>query len=401
MTETVAILGGHPVFTEARHVGMPNLPNRQPLYARLDAILDSRRLSNDGPVLREFEQRVAALTGAKHVIATCNATIAMQLLFRAMGLTGEIIMPSFTFIATAHAAAWEGLKPVFVDVDPDTHTMAPERVRAAITSQTRAIMGVHMWGRCCDVDTLQAAADEISVPLLFDAAHAIGCTFHGRPVGTLGHASVLSFHATKVVQSLEGGAVLTGDASLAAKLRLMRNFGFESYDTVSYLGTNAKLNEVAAAFGICSIEGFKDIVAVNNANLEQYQRGLEDLPGLRFYRHDTSEGNNFQYVIVQIDTDNCPLNRDELAETLHAENILVRKYFAPGCHRMEPHAGAAENRALILPVTERLASELLALPTGTGVSRSDIDLIIKCTRASLEQGPRIREALRTKRSSAH
>lgn len=396
MATPLAILGGPPAFSAPRHVGMPTIPDRAALHARIDDILDSRRLSNDGPFVREFERRVAEATGARHAVAMCNATVAMQVLIRALDLAGEAIMPSFTFIATAHAAAWEGLTPVFVDVDPATHCVDPARVAAAIGPQTAAIVGVHLWGTCCDVDALAAIADDRGIPLLFDAAHAFGCTSRGRPVGTLGRASVLSFHATKVVHALEGGAVLTNDSDLADRLRLMRNFGFRGYDDVGCLGTNAKLNEVSAAVGLGSLEQFPSLVERNRANLVAYRRALVRVPGFEFYGHDDHESQNWHYAIVRVDAARCPLTRDELVEALWAENILVRRYFAPGCHRSAPYRDGAARHGR-LPVTERLAAEILALPTGTGVSPADVRVIAERVTAIVGQAHRVRAEVESRR----
>jgi len=266
---------------------------------------------------------------------------------------------------------------------------------AAIGPRTAAILGVHLWGTCCDVDALSIVAASRGVPLLFDAAHAFGCTFRGRPVGTLGHASVLSFHATKVVHSLEGGAVLTDDAALASRLRLMRNFGFRGYDDVGCLGTNAKLNEVSAAVGLGSLEQLPAIVERNRANLAAYRRTLGRLPGFEFYAHAVREAQNWHYAIVRIDAARCPLSRDDLVDALLAENILARRYFAPGCHRSAPYAATRCGR---LPVTERLSSEILALPTGTGVSSADVRLIAERITAIMGQAGRVRAVLEARRA---
>ena len=369
---------------------MPNIPNRAMLHARLDDNSRTlRRLSNDGPFVRRFEAQLAAMTGAAHTVAMCNATVAMQVLFRALELVGEVIMPSFTFIATAHAAAWEQLQPVFVDVDPDTNMIAPDKISAALTPRTQAIVGVHLWGGTCDVDALQAIARRAGIPLIFDAAQALGCTYKGRPIGALGATSVLSFHATKVANCLEGGAVLTNDGDLAAKLRLIRNFGFYGYERVACLGTNAKLDEVSAAFGVGCLEDFDAFVAVNHRNLAQYQSCLADIPGLRFYRHDAAEKSNKQYVVLDIDPAACPLTRDELVDVLHAENILARKYFSPGCHRLPPYA-AQWASVDTLSVTNRLSDQLMTLPTGTGISADDIDLIADRIRSALSEAACLR-----------
>lgn len=396
MVLPLAILGGPPAFATPRHVGMPTIPDRAALQARIDVILDTRRLTNDGPFVREFERRVAEATGAHDAIAMCNATVAMQVLLRALGLAGEVIMPSFTFIATAHAAAWEGLTPVFVDVDPATHCIDPVRAAAAVGPRTAAIVGVHLWGTCCDVDALSAIAADRGIPLLFDAAHAFGCTSRGRPIGELGQASVLSFHATKAVHTLEGGAVLTNDGGLAEQLRLMRNFGFNGYDNVSCLGTNAKLNEFSAAVGLGSLEQFPALVERNRDNLATYRLTLAGLPGFEFYSYDDCEAQNWHYAVVRVDATRSRLSRDDLAEALLAENILVRRYFTPGCHRSAPYRDALTTTRH-LPVTERLSAEILALPSGTGVSAEDVQTIAERIAAIVGQAGRVRAALAARR----
>ncbi|NBW95704.1 MAG: hypothetical protein EBR28_02990 [Planctomycetia bacterium] len=239
----LAICGGQPRFATPRHVGAPTIPDRRTLHARIDEILDTRRLTNDGPFVKEFEARLGRLNGDVEVVAVCNATVGMQMLFKALDLRGEVILPSFTFVATAHACLWEGLEPVFADVERGSHTLDPACVARQVGPETAAIVGVHLWGRMCRIRELEAIARDRDVPLVFDAAHALGCTHEGVPMGRLGTASVVSFHATKFVQSLEGGAILTADRALADRLRLLRNFGFQGFDNVVALGTNAKMND--------------------------------------------------------------------------------------------------------------------------------------------------------------
>ena len=218
------------MFSEPKYIGTPTIPDRATLHARLDEMLDARRLTNDGPFVKDLEKRLSDMNGGVEAVTVCNATVGMQLLIKALGLTGEIVLPSFTFIATAHACLWERLNPVFVDVDPTTHVIDADLVAAQITDRTAAILGVHLWGRMCPVRELERAVQGRDIPIIFDAAHALGCTYHGTPMATLGTASVVSFHATKFIQSLEGGAVLTPDTTLATRLRLLRNFGFAGYE---------------------------------------------------------------------------------------------------------------------------------------------------------------------------
>src|SRR5438105_9047068 len=207
--ETLALFGGSPAFTEKLHVGRPNVGDRARLLERVNDILDRRWFTNQGPYVAEFEGRIAELVGAKHCIACCNATIALELVIRALGLKGEVIVPSFTFVATAHALQWQEITPVFADIDSKTHLMDPASVQRLITPRTTGIIGVHTWGQRCDVDRLQTIADDHELQLIFDAAHAFGCAYRGRKIGGFGKAEVFSFHATKFVNSLEGGAVVT------------------------------------------------------------------------------------------------------------------------------------------------------------------------------------------------
>jgi dTDP-4-amino-4,6-dideoxygalactose transaminase len=386
----LAVLGGRPAFEQPRFVGTPNLGDRSRLLERCADVLDRRWLTNNGRYVQEFEARVADLAGVPHAVAMCNATVALQVLVRALGLTGEVIVPSFTFVATAHVLEWERLTPVFADVDPATHNLDPAQVARLITPRTSAILGVHLWGRPCAVDELTALAGRHGLRLLFDAAHAIGCTHRRRPLGSFGDAEVFSFHATKVVNSLEGGAVLTADAALAERLRRMRNFGFVGFDQVECLGTNAKMHEFSAAMGLCSLEGLETFVAANRRNLEAYRRGLAGLPGLDVIRYDTREKNNSQYVIVEVDPAACPLDRDELVRVLTAENVVARRYFYPGCHRMEPYRTRYPWWDRSLPATNLLAARLMALPSGTAVSAADVDGICALIRLALEHAALVR-----------
>jgi len=393
----LAILGDKPLFAEPRHVGTPFIPPRDLLHASLDEILDARRLSNDGPFVQELEVLLAEQHGVAHAVAMCNATIAMQLLFRAMGLCGEIIMPAFTFIATAHAATWEGLEAVFVDIDRETHCIDPVAAANAVNADTAAIVGVHLWGQLCDIERLIRVAENAGVPLIFDAAQALGCDCSNHVTSNLAGsgavASVISLHATKIVSGLEGGAVLTNNDVLADKLRSMRNFGFAGYDRVASLGTNAKLNEFSAAFAIRGLECLESLTRRNRQIREMYQACLAGLPGLSFHAPATAKSVNDHYAIVMIDPTACPLTRDELLQTLWAENILARRYFFPGCHRMEPYASRPVERKPLLPATDDVAGGVLALPASSAVSLEDVQLICQRIRVAIELHNRVRESI--------
>jgi dTDP-4-amino-4,6-dideoxygalactose transaminase len=371
----LAIYGGKPAFAEPLHVGRPNIGSRERLMERINDMLDRRWFTNNGPYVQEFEQRLAQYTGVKHAIAMTNATIAQEIAVRAAGISGEVIIPSFTFVATAHALQWQEITPVFCDVAPGTHHLDPERVEAMITPRTTAILGVHVWGAPCDIDALSEIAQRRGLHLMFDAAHAIGCSYKGEMIGRFGEAEIVSFHATKFLNSFEGGAVLTNNDALADRIRYMRNFGFAGVDRVDYVGTNGKMSEVAAAMGLSSLESIEDFIAVNNNNYMAYQAGLANLPGVRLFAYDPTQRNNFQYVILEIDEAQTGISRDQLVKILHAENVLARRYFYPGCHQMEPYRSYYPHAGLLLPETEKLTQRVMSLPTGTAVDEGAVKTI--------------------------
>jgi dTDP-4-amino-4,6-dideoxygalactose transaminase len=384
--EDLAILGGVPAFSAPLHVGRPNIGDRERLLTRINDILDRKWLTNDGPYLLEFERRVADLIGAKHCVAMCNATIALEIAIRALGLSGEVLVPAFTFVATAHALQWQEITPVFVDVDPETHNIDPRSIEQLITPRVTGILGVHVFGRPCDVKALESIARRHNLRLLFDAAHAFGCSHRSRMIGGFGDAEVFSFHATKFLNAFEGGAVVTNNDDLAEKIRLTKNFGFSGYDRVVYIGTNGKMSEISAAMGLTSLESMERFIAVNYRNYKQYQCELARLPGVSMMAYDETERSNYQYIVLYIDETRSRISRDRLIEVLHAENILARRYFYPGCHRMQPYLSQRPQSASQLPITEGLVRRVVLLPTGTAVSTEEISAICSIIRLAVVQG---------------
>ena len=378
----LAIMGAAPAFARPLHVGTPNIGRQDRLLERVRDMLDRRWLTNAGPFVQEFEQRIADYVGVKHCIAMCNATVALEIAIRAVGMHGEVIVPSFTFIATAHALQWQEITPVFCDVDPATHCIDPAQVERMITPRTSGIIGVHVWGRSCDVDPLTDIARRHKLRLLFDAAHAFGCSHRGQMIGNFGDAEVFSFHATKFLNTFEGGAVVTNNDDLNSKIRLMKNFGFAGYDNVIYLGTNGKMNEISAAMGLTGLESLSDFVATNKRNYDQYRKDMHGIRGVGLIGYPEAEKCNYQYIVAEIHAD-AGITRDRLVEVLHAENILARRYFYPGCHRMEPYRSYFPHAGLLLPQTERVASRVLVLPTGTGVSPEQIAAVCRVMRLAV------------------
>lgn len=389
----LALFGGSPAFDEALHVGRPNIGNRERLLERITDMLDRRWLTNNGPFVLELEQRLAEFLDVRYCIAMCNATVALEIAARALGLHGEVIVPSFTFIATAHALQWQEITPVFCDVDPLTHNIDPAKIKNLITPRTTGILGVHVWGRVCDVKTLQDISSKYNLRLMFDAAHAFACSHEGRMVGGFGNAEVFSFHATKFFNSFEGGAVTTNDDVLARKIRDMRNFGFAGLDKVTDVGINGKMSEVSAAMGLTSFESMNEFIEVNYQNYQTYLRALKGLPGVHIVEYDPREQHNYQYIVLEVDDYIAGISRDLLVKILHAENVLARRYFYPGVHQMEPYRSYFPNAGLLLTETEKLTQKVLQLPNGTAVNEDEILAICQLIRFSVESAHLITEKM--------
>jgi dTDP-4-amino-4,6-dideoxygalactose transaminase len=389
----LAIFTGNPLFDENLCVGRPNIGNRDSFMERMNDIFDRRWFTNNGKYVQEFERKLADFIGVKHCIVMCNATIALEIVIRGLGLTGEVIVPSFTFVATPHSLQWQKITPVFCDIDPETHNLDPRRVEEMITPRTTGIIGVHVWGRPCAIEDLTNIAERRGLSLLFDAAHAFACSHKGGMIGSFGDAEVFSFHATKFFNTFEGGAVTTNNDELAAKVRLMKNFGFAGYDNVDYIGTNGKMSEVSAAMGLSSLEGLDEFIEVNRRNYLLYRKGLANIPGVRLLDYSETDKRNYQYVILEIDETVINLSRDQLVMILHAENVLARRYFYPGCHRMEPYRSYFPHAHLLLPNTELLASRVVSLPTGTSVSPTDVANICDIIRLAVTHGTELKSRM--------
>ncbi|VGO21031.1 DegT/DnrJ/EryC1/StrS family aminotransferase [Pontiella sulfatireligans] len=358
------------------HVGAPNIGNRERFHRYVDEIFDRHWLTNRGELVQEFEQKLADYLGVKHCISMCNGTVALEIAIRALDLKGEAIIPSFTFVATAHALQWQGITPVFCDIDRQSYCIDPREIEKHITPQTSAIMGVHLYSRPCDVEALQAIADKHGIKLLFDAAHAFGCSHNGKKIGNFGECEVFSFHATKFFNTFEGGAITTNNDELAEKIRLMQNFGFQGMDNVIYIGTNGKMTEICAAMGLTNLEDLDGFLKINKRNYIAYTKGLSCIPGLSLIEFNDAEQCNWQYIVVEVG-DEYHLSRDELMEKLHDQKIRARRYFWPGCHRMEPYRSLQPNSGIMLPVTEEVSERILVLPTGTSATLEMIGNVLE------------------------
>lgn len=395
--QDLAVFGGKPAFEKPLPVGRPNIGRRERFLKRVGNILDGKWLTNNGPCVREFEQWISSTLGVKHCIATCNGTLALEMAIRALGMTGEVILPSFTFIATAHALKWQEITPIFCDVDPSTHNIDPNKVEALITPRTTGMIGVHLWGRPCNVEALEQVSKKHKLKVLFDAAHAFGASYKARMIGQFGDAEVLSFHATKFLNTFEGGAVVTNHDGTAEKVRLIKNFGLSASDDGLCLGTNGKMSEISAAMGLTGLESMEEFISTNYQNYRQYKRELKGSPGVDVMAYDETEKNNYQYAILELDESVTDIGRDPLLEVLRAEHVFARRYFYPGCHAMEPYRSLFPEAGRSLPHTERLAKRLLSLPTGTSIMENEISGIADIVRFVIRNGTEVRRRLETGR----
>jgi dTDP-4-amino-4,6-dideoxygalactose transaminase len=384
-------LGAQPAFEEPLHVGRPNVGSRELLFNLLGQALDRSWLTNSGPLVEQFEKQVADYVGVKHCVAFCNATIALEIAIRAAKLDGEVIVPSFTFVATAHALQWQQITPLFCDIDPIDHCLDPTKVEAMITPSTTGIIAVHLWGHPCNTEALAQIAERRNLTVIYDAAHAFGCSRGSKMIGSFGKAEIFSFHATKFFNTFEGGAVVTNDSEFADEVRLMRNFGFAGYDNVVMVGTNGKMTEASAAMGLTNFESLTRFVETNRSHFESYRKHLDGVTGVRLLSYELAQRPNFQYVVAEIDEAASGLHRDQLLRVLHAENVLARRYFWPGCHRMEPYRTLFPHAGASLPMTERIADRVLVLPTGTGVTPAAIETICNIIRNGLAAASTIRD----------
>jgi dTDP-4-amino-4,6-dideoxygalactose transaminase len=360
MNNHPAILGNAPAFASKIHIVRPELPAFAELAADTEAILSSGMVTK-GKHLRAFEEAVAEHLGVRHAIAVSSCTTGLMLTYKCLGLTGDVVVPSFTFMATVSALVWAGLKPVYADVDFATTNLNPAAAEAAITPDTTAIVAVHNFGNPADIDALQAVADSHDLKLIFDAAHGFGSLYQGQPVGAQGNAQVYSLSPTKLLIAGEGGIVATGDDELAEKIRWGREYGNSGNYDSALAGINARMPEFNALLGLYSLRKLEAAARRRNEVAEVYHEQLGDLPGIGFQEVRAGNRNSYKDFSITVDPEGFGINRDELAIALAAENIDTRKYYDPPVHRQTAYAHFAINDKA-LDNTELLATRSLSLP---------------------------------------
>lgn len=369
MTPLPAILGGQPAFENKIHIVQPVLPALNELTAGVTEMLDTGMVTK-GKHLELFEHAIAQHLGVKHAIGVSSCTSGLMLTYRGLGLSGDVIVPSFTFMATVGALVWCGLRPVFADVDAQTTNLDPAAAEAAITPRTTAIVAVHNFGNPADIAGLQAVADRHGLSLIFDAAHGFGALYQGRPVGSQGDAQIYSLSPTKLLIAAEGGIVATGDDRLADSIRKGREYGNDGNYDSEFAGLNARMPEFNALLGLKSLDALEAAAESRNDYAGMFQEALGRLPGIGFQTVCSGDRSSYKDFSITIDAAKFGLSRDELAQALAAENIDTRKYYDPPVHRHTAYSQYYDGRSL--PNTEWLASHSLSFPIW---SKMDSDVL--------------------------
>jgi len=388
-----AILGGEPAFADFVYYTRPRTPDRVRFAELLDGVFESRQFTNDGSLVRELQRRLAARLGVDWCALVSNGTTALELAFRALDLEGEVITTPFTFPATVHAIEWSGLVPVFCDVDPETYDLDPERAAELVSDRTSALVPVHVFGNPCDVVALERLARRRGLRLVYDAAHAFGVSVHGRAIGTWGDASILSFHATKLFHTAEGGAVVGADPRLLERVAALRNFAIRSEDDMAGVGINGKMSELHAALGLALFDEIDDEIAERRRLRARYLEWFAGVEGLVPQRAAPGSEPNCAYLAIEIDPAAFGLSRDDLWRALLVENIAARRYFWPLCSANPAYRDLPSAAPERLPKAERIASRNLCLPLYGDLGTDAVDRIAGALLALRDAAPRVRARL--------
>lgn len=348
-------------------VTKPFLPKAKEYDEYLQSIWERQWLTNNGPLVNEFELKLKAYLGVEHLLYVSNGTVALQIAIKALELKGEIITTPFSFVATTSSIVWEGCKPVFTDIDPETFNIDPEKIEAAITSQTSAILATHVYGNPCDIDAIQAIATKYNLRVIYDAAHCFGTKYKNKSVYDYGDISTTSFHATKLFHSIEGGAVFTKDPDLLKKMAFMRNFGYNGPDSFTELGINGKNCEFHAAMGLCNLKYADEILKKRKVLSLYYLEKLSELKA-SYPKHNADFNSNYAYFPVLFE------NRElmyKCLSALEADKIYCRRYFYPSLASL-PYV-----QKMALPVCDSVVERIICLPLYHTLTFADLDLITR------------------------
>lgn len=359
------------------YVTQPDLPPLGEFTALLQQIWDNKILTNNGPFHKQFEKALAEYLGVKYLSLFSNGTLALITALQTLRITGEVITSPYSFVATTHSLWWNNIKPVFADVEPTYFCLDPDKVEAAITPQTTAIMPIHIYGYPCNIERLQQIADTYGLKLIYDAAHAFGLKINGESILNFGDLSVLSFHATKVFNTIEGGAIICNDEKTKQRIDYLKNFGFADEVTVIAPGINAKMNEVQAAYGMLQLNYIESLNKKREEIVNFYRKELRNIDGIRVMEDIEGVHHAYSYFPIFIDKEKYGKTRDELYFELKERNIFGRRYFYPLISHFPTYRGLPSAKAENLPVANKVASEVICLPLYPSLTKEAIQLVTK------------------------
>lgn len=362
------------------YVTQPDLPPLEEFQEYLKQIWESKRITNNGPFHQQLEKELCEYLGVKYISLFSNGTLALVTALQALKIRGEVITTPYSFVATTHSLWWNNIKPVFVDVDPVYGNIDPEKIEAAITPRTTAILPVHVYGNPCNMEAIQQIAETYNLKVMYDAAHAFGVKYKGQSVLNFGDMSVLSFHATKVFNTFEGGAIVCHDEKTKRHIDDLKNFGFRGETTVVAPGINAKMNEVQAAMGLLQLKYIDKNIAKRKDIANQYRELLHDIPGLRFLDDMPEVQHCYSYFPVFIDDEKFGVSRDALYEKLKEHNIYGRRYFYPLISQFPTYRGLDSAQPGKLPVAERITEEVICLPIYPELEIETVQLICQLVK---------------------
>lgn len=359
-------------------VTSPLLPNLDEFHEMLKEIWDSKWITNNGFFHKQLEKALAEYLKVPYISLFTNGTLPLLTALQALRITGEVITTPYSFVATTHSIWWNGCKPVFVDIEESTCGIDPDKIEAAITPKTTAIMPVHCYGKPVNMDAIQAIADKYGLKVIYDAAHAFGVEVHGESVLTKGDMSTLSFHATKVYNTLEGGALIVKDEATKKRIDYLKNFGFAGETEVVAPGINSKVDEVRSAYGLLNLKQVDNAIAARQKVANCYREALRGVPGIRFFDDMPGVKHNYSYFPIFVNAEEYGMTRDELYFKMKEQGVLGRRYFYPLISTFSTYRGLPSATPENLPVATKMANEVICLPMHHALSEEDIQKTLGC-----------------------
>ena len=357
------------------YVTRPSLPPLGEFITYLETIWEEKWITNNGSFHQLFEKELAQYLGVEYISVFSNGTLALITALRALNITGEVITTPFSFVATTHSLWWNGITPVFADIEPGYMNIDPKKIEEAITSKTTAIMGVHVYGNPCDVEAIQKEADKHNLKVIYDAAHAFGVKKNGESILNFGDLSVLSFHATKTFNTIEGGAIVCHSAEMKHHIDNLKNFGFRNEITVEEPGINAKMNEVQAAYGVLQLKYVDGYIAERKRVTESYRTKLEGTAGIKFLYDMDEVTHAYSYFPICVDPEVYGMQRDEIYELMKLDGVKTRRYFYPLISHFNPYCDLPSAAKELLPVAEKVSEQILCLPIYPELTEDEITYI--------------------------